>query len=128
MSNSFQSLCREGSIKDSYKFQTTIGKGTFATVKKAIKKDGDGEEFAIKILEKSKLTQEDVMALMQEIEILDQLDHPNVVKLIELYDEKENFYMVFECMTGGELYSKFIEKDSFSEQEVATALRPIIDA
>ena len=36
--------------------------------------------------------------------------------------------MVFECMTGGELYSKFIEKENFSEEEVACALRPIIDA
>ena len=79
--NPFQSLCRQENIKDVYKFQTTIGKGTYATVKKAIKKDGDGEEFAIKMIEKAKLTPEDLTALMQEIEILDQLDHPNVVKL-----------------------------------------------
>lgn len=64
---------------------------------------------------------------MQEIEILDKLDHPNVVKLLELYDGKDHFYMVFELMTGGQLYSKFLEKN-FSEYEIVQILRPLIDA
>lgn len=49
----FMRLCQEGNVRDNYKFQTTIGKGTFAEVKKAIKKDGDGQEYAIKIVSKS---------------------------------------------------------------------------
>ena len=43
------------------------------------------------------------MALQQEIDILSQLDHPNVVKLYEIYDDKASMYLVMELMTGGEV-------------------------
>lgn len=123
----FNNLINEGAVKDFYKFETTLGKGQFGTVRKAIKKE-NGEEFAIKVLDKTSLTHEDVAAQATEIDILDQIDHPNVVKLIELFDEKDRFYMVFELMSGGELYNKFMERDHFSEQEVAKAQRPVVDA
>jgi len=74
------------------------------------------------------MTPEDVQSLCQEIEILDQIDHPNVVKLLELFDEKNKFYMVFELMQGGELYSRFMSKNQFTEVEVVLTLKPIIDA
>lgn len=78
----FANLINEGQVKEFYKFEKTLGKGQFGEVRKVIQ-IVSGEEFAIKILDKSKLTQEDIAALATEIEILDQIDHPNVVKLIE---------------------------------------------
>ena len=74
------------------------------------------------------MKEEDVQAQCQEIEIQDQIDHPNVVKLLELFDEKNKFYMVFELMQGGELYARFMTKSTFTEQEVVQTLKPIIDA
>lgn len=43
------------------------------------------------------------MALQNEVDILSQLDHPNVVKLFEIFDEKNCMYLVMEIMTGGEV-------------------------
>jgi len=43
------------------------------------------------------------MALQSEVDILSQLDHPNVVKLYEIFDEGEFLYLVLELMTGGEV-------------------------
>jgi len=121
-------LCKQGNIKDFYKFQTTIGKGTFADVKKAIKLDGNGEEYAIKIVDKKNYKEEeDILALMQEIQILDQLEHPNIVNLHELFEGDDKFYMVFEYMSGGQLYSRFL-KQKFTEYEIIEILRPIVDA
>lgn len=62
------------------------------------------------------------------MEILSQIDHPNIVKLHEVYDEKSKFYMVMELMTGGELFDRIVEKESYTEKEAADVIRPIVDA
>ncbi len=48
------------------------------------------------------------MALQTEVDILSQVDHPNVVKLYEIFEDSKKFYMVLELMTGGEVTSIFL--------------------
>ena len=68
------------------------------------------------------------MALQLEVEILSHLDHPNVVKLFEIYDEGDVLYLVMELMEGGELFDRIVEKESYSEMEAAETIKPIIDS
>lgn len=56
-------------IKETYKIESTLGKGSFATVKKA-KHRASGERFAVKVLSKKKMNEEDKLAMQTEIEIL----------------------------------------------------------
>jgi calcium/calmodulin-dependent protein kinase I len=49
------------------------------------------------------LEEDDALALQTEVDILSQLDHPNVVKLFEIFEDKECMYLVLEIMTGGEV-------------------------
>jgi serine/threonine protein kinase len=49
------------------------------------------------------LEEDDEMAMQSEIDILSRIDHPNVVKLIEIFDSDECLYLVLEIMTGGEV-------------------------
>jgi len=65
-------------IKETYKIEGTIGRGSFATVKKA-KFRSTGQRFAVKVLSKKKMSDEDKVAMKNEIEILKSLDHPNIV-------------------------------------------------
>lgn len=74
------------------------------------------------------LEYDDQLALQNEVEILAQIDHPNVVKLYDTYDEESKFYLVMELMTGGELFDRIIEKEHYSEKEAADTLRPLVDA
>ena len=66
--------------------------------------------------------------MQSEIDILSQIDHPNIVKLFEIFDEKEHLDLVMELMTGGELFDRIVEKEHYSEKEAADTIRPICDA
>jgi len=60
----------------------------------------------IRVLNKhnrEQLQLEDKIALQNEIDILTQVDHPNIVKLYEIYEDDATYYLVMELMTGGEV-------------------------
>ena len=114
-------------IKDTYKIEATLGKGSFATVKKA-KNRATGERFAVKVLSKKKMSEEDKKAMENEIEILKQVDHPNIVKLIDVFEDERHWCLVMELMQGGELFDEILEKEHFSEYEAREATKAIIDA
>jgi len=121
------SLRKNENIRDFYKIDKLLGKGSFAIVKKGINKK-TGQEVAIKIIERDKLEEDDELALQNEVDILGQIDHPNVVKLFEVYDEPKRLYMVLEIMTGGELFDRIVDKEHYSEKEASDTIRPIVDA
>jgi len=120
-------IFKKGDIKDKFLFEKTLGQGSFGEVKK-VKNKATGEELAVKIINKADMQQEDLLALQTEVEILSQIDHPNVVKLFEVWEDKLKFYMVMEIMTGGELFDRIVEKDHYSEKEAADTIRPVVDA
>jgi len=118
---------KEDSIKQAYVLGEKVGEGSFGLVRKAIRR-ATGEEVAIKAIDKHKLDPDELTSLQLEAEILSQVDHPNVVKTYEIYDEANYLYIVMELMTGGELFDRIVEKDHYSEKEAADTIRPIVDA
>lgn len=122
------SLYRKGErVQDYYKMEDELGAGSFAIVKYATNKK-TGEEVAIKIIDRGEMQEDDEVALKTEVEILSSLDHPNVVKMYEVFDDESYMYIVLELMTGGELFDRIVEKESYSEKEAADTIRPIVDA
>lgn len=97
-------------------FHRQLGSGAFSVVKEGTKK-GTGESFAIKIVTKSKLTEEDEAALMDEIDVLKELQHPNIIRLYDTFDEKDYYYLVTEKMLGGELFDRIVQKSYYNEKE-----------
>ena len=61
---------------------------------------------AIKVISKQKLSKEEIEALHDEVAILQNLDHPNIVKYYETYDDVKFIYLVMELCSGGELFEK----------------------
>lgn len=90
-------------IKETYKIEGTIGKGSFATVKKAKHRETQ-VRYAVKVLSKKKMSDEDKIAMQTEIEILKTVDHPNVVKLVDVFEDERHWCLVMELMQGGELF------------------------
>ncbi|KRX05936.1 Protein kinase-like domain [Pseudocohnilembus persalinus] len=114
-------------IHDDYQIKQELGEGSFAKVYQGVRKS-DGLEVAIKIFDKKTLEYDDQMALETEVEIMSAVDHPNIVKLFQVYDDKKYFYMILELMTGGELFDRIIDKEQYTEQEAQESICPIVDA
>ena len=114
-------------IKETYKIQRTIGKGSFATVRKA-KNRQTNEYVAVKVLSKRKMAPEDVDSLKNEIEIMKTVDHPNIVKMIDFFEDEAHYCLIMELMEGGELFDQILQREQFNESEARQAIRSIIDA
>jgi serine/threonine protein kinase len=81
-----------------------LSRGASSIVRLAVHRETK-EKVAIKILKKSTMTEEDYIGLYNEVLILQNVDHPNVVKMIEVYEDNTYFCIVLERMKGGEIYS-----------------------
>merc|ERR1719291_1578291 len=64
----------------------------------------------------------------QEIAIMKMMDHPNIIKLYETFEDHRNIYLVMEICAGGELFDKIIESGHFTEVQAAVLMQQIIRA
>eukprot|EP00456_Euglypha_rotunda_P033999 TRINITY_DN26226_c0_g1_i2.p1 TRINITY_DN26226_c0_g1~~TRINITY_DN26226_c0_g1_i2.p1 ORF type:complete len:117 (+),score=27.45 TRINITY_DN26226_c0_g1_i2:87-437(+) len=85
-----------------YEIREKLGTGSFAEVKRGIRK-ADKKEFAIKVIKKKKLTAEELVTVHDEVEIMHKINHPNCVTLFEMFETKSAMFMVLELLTGGEI-------------------------
>jgi len=86
------------------------------------------EKVAIKIMSKKRMSEEDVAAMQNEIEIMRQVNHPNIVNMTAVYEDKSYYCLVMELMQGGELFDHIITKQNFSEAEAHKFMVPLFDA
>jgi hypothetical protein len=112
---------------EEYDFFEELGQGSFATVFRC-KNKTTGEEYAVKKIEKKKLTVEDDWALRNEVSIMSQLRHPNIVQLEVAYESTNCYFLVMELVTGGELFERLLDKRSYSEREARNLVRILLEA
>uniref|UniRef100_A0A6B2LAP7 Protein kinase domain-containing protein n=1 Tax=Arcella intermedia TaxID=1963864 RepID=A0A6B2LAP7_9EUKA len=106
--------------------ERTLGQGTFSKVKEGIDRESK-QKVAIKIVYKEHVSAKPDM-LRNEVEILLKIDHPNVIKLIDLFDTEQRLYLVMELVTGGELFDKIVEREQYSEADAKEVMRQLFDA
>jgi len=111
-----------GRVDDVYDVGEEIGRGAFSVVKRA-KHKKTGREVAVKFIEKKYVDKQDLMLLGREIDIMKKLDHPNVLKLYEVFETDEIIALVMELVNGGELFYKIVEKGNYSEKDAANIVR-----
>jgi len=93
-----------------------LGKGTYGVVCKGKHKE-TGHIRAIKTIARKKIKNWD--RFLTEVKILQNLDHPHVIKLYEYFEDDTNVYLVTELCAGGELFDRIIEAEFFNEQTAA---------
>ncbi len=79
----------------------------------------------MKIIRKENVSKEYIQSLVNEIDILKQLDHPNIVRIYEFYQDKLNFYLITEYIDGGELFDKITKVKCFTEQDAAKVMKQV---
>jgi len=118
-------MSKQSSLKN-YNFIKTIGEGTFGKVKLALHKLTN-EEVAIKILEKAKIkNNKDLERIEKEIKYMKKLNHPNIVKIYEIFDDKDNYYISMEYVSGGELFNYIVKNKRLDENETSFFYSQII--
>jgi calcium/calmodulin-dependent protein kinase I len=126
MGNNIKKLKKE-EIRRYYDIKEQLGKGSFATVKRAVRKS-DGKQFAVKIIKKNKLNAEELLVVHDEVEIMHRINHVNCVQLYEMFETNKKLYMVMELLTGGELFDRIVMKGSYSELEASQLIRDVLSA
>lgn len=111
-------------IKKDYDFKEKLGHGSFATVYKAIRKS-DQKQFAVKIIQKTKLSKQELSVVHDEVMIMAKVEHINCVRLFETYETKARLYMIMELLTGGELFDSIVKKGNYSEKAAADVVNTI---
>eukprot|EP01097_Dermamoeba_algensis_P001776 TRINITY_DN1673_c0_g2_i2.p1 TRINITY_DN1673_c0_g2~~TRINITY_DN1673_c0_g2_i2.p1 ORF type:complete len:478 (+),score=133.20 TRINITY_DN1673_c0_g2_i2:50-1483(+) len=101
-----------------------LGKGTFSTVYKA-KNKATGEAVAAKIISKA-TTQKYQHFLQREIEIMKDLNHPNIVKLDEVYEDENELVLIFELVQGQELFKRVVARRRYSEAETRNVVFQLV--
>ena len=75
------------------------------------------------------MTDADLLGLRREVQIMQQVDHPNIVKYIETYDDKKYIYLCMELLTGGEFFQEVIDSGKpLQEGEAAVQFERLLRA
>ena len=105
-----------------------LGTGAFSTVREGYHRGHRDRMFAVKCVNRSKLTKEDTGALLDEVAILKELRHARIIRLYDFFEEPVNYYLVMEKMTGGELFDRVVAKAYYNEKEARDTCQIILEA
>uniref|UniRef100_A0A8C4ZXH9 BR serine/threonine kinase 2b n=1 Tax=Gadus morhua TaxID=8049 RepID=A0A8C4ZXH9_GADMO len=86
------------------------------------------QKVAIKIVNREKLSESVLMKVEREIAILKLIEHPHVLKLHDVYENKKYLYLVLEHVSGGELFDYLVKKGRLTPKEARKFFRQIISA
>ena len=128
--NIFLKKCEENTsyikIEDLFEFKEKIGQGNFGLVRKCIEKN-TGKEYAVKIMDKNKIKKKDLQFIIQERNYMILIKHPNIVSLVQDFEDENYIYFVMEYFKGGDL-SKYMKriKENMKEKNLERIAAKII--
>jgi len=130
-SSIFVAQRKSSDITDYYDLQEELNEGAYGVVYKAIHKES-GAERAVKRIEKSKWCPEENQKILDEFNVLKGLDHPNILKMYELFEEEKHFYIVTEICKGGDLLDELEELEgdtgAFQERDAAILVTQVLSS
>ncbi|XP_061773633.1 serine/threonine-protein kinase BRSK2 isoform X5 [Nerophis ophidion] len=110
-----------------YRLEKTLGKGQTGLVKLGVH-CVTCQKVAIKIVNREKLSESVLMKVEREIAILKLIEHPHVLKLHDVYENKKYLYLVLELVSGGELFDYLVKKGRLTPKEARKFFRQIMSA
>jgi calcium-dependent protein kinase len=121
-------VANTGLLSKKYKIISTIGSGAFGKVYK-VENIIMKQIRAMKVVKKDSINfQDDKKQFLKEIEMLMNLDHPNIIKIFEYYVDDLNYYVIMEFAEGGELYEQINKLKNFKEKHAAIIMQQLLSA
>ncbi|XP_078095596.1 calcium/calmodulin-dependent protein kinase type II subunit beta isoform X49 [Mustelus asterias] len=114
-------------FSDEYQLYEELGKGAFSIVRRCVKLS-TGQEYAAKIINTKKLSARDHQKLEREARICRLLKHSNIVRLHDSISEEGFHYLVFDLVTGGELFEDIVAREYYSEADASHCIHQILDS
>ncbi|KAJ8666845.1 hypothetical protein QAD02_008507 [Eretmocerus hayati] len=115
-------------LKQRFDIIRKLGQGTYGKVQLGINKE-TSQEVAIKTIKKCKIeTEADLIRIRREIQIMSSVQHPNIIHIYEVFENREKMVLVMEYAAGGELYDYLSERKVLKEEEARRIFRQIATA
>eukprot|EP00944_MAST-04C_sp_MAST-4C-sp1_P012946 g12946.t1 len=112
-----------------------LGKGSFATVRRAIKvnlHDTDRKEYpeevAAKIIDKKSCASDVLPTLKDEVKIMLKINDAGCVRLYEIFESDRHLILMVELCRGGDLFDRIAQKETYDESEAADVVRQVAQA
>ncbi|KAL9107674.1 MAG: hypothetical protein Q9227_007481 [Pyrenula ochraceoflavens] len=110
--------------KSQYRFGRTLGAGTYGIVREA---DCPAGKVAVKIILKKNVKGNEQM-VYDELEMLQQLHHPHIVRFHDWFESRDKYYIVTQLATGGELFDRICDQGKFTEKDASQTIRQVLEA
>ncbi|KAG9480057.1 hypothetical protein GDO78_011853 [Eleutherodactylus coqui] len=117
---------KASTILEKYKIGKIIGDGNFAVVKECVERS-TGKEYALKIIDKAKCCGKEHL-IENEVSILRQVKHPNIIMLIEEMDTTTELYLVMELVKGGDLFDAITSSTKYTERDASAMIYNLASA
>ena len=115
-------------VEQHYSLLGKLGDGNFAIVK-ACEERSTGKKFAMKVIDKSKTKGLKESAMVEnEVRVMRMLDHPNVIKLYDVFDTPAQLYLVLELVEGGDLFDRIVSKGKYNEPDAIVLVHSMATA
>uniref|UniRef100_A0A0K0EXQ4 Calcium/calmodulin-dependent protein kinase type II n=1 Tax=Strongyloides venezuelensis TaxID=75913 RepID=A0A0K0EXQ4_STRVS len=114
-------------FSDNYEVKEELGKGAFSVVRRCIHKS-TLMEYAAKIINTKRLSSRDFQKLEREARICRKLQHPNIVRLHDSIQEEAFHYLIFDLVTGGELFEDIVAREFYSEADASHCIQQILES
>lgn len=122
--------CSESGMRfdELYRLKGVLGTGAFSTVREGFHRSNNDQSYAVKCVNRKKLSEEDEAALLDEVSILQEMKHIHIIRLYDFFTEPSTYYLVMERMRGGELFDRIVAKAYYNEKEARDTCKIILEA
>ena len=110
-------------LRMTYQIGKLLGNGSYGKVFLATNKKDRSHQVAIKVIDKTDLDEDDLESLRNEVGILQKVDHPNIVKYYETYEDHNAIYLVMEFLNGGEI----LDTITSSKRNIEELVREVME-
>nr|XP_002119355.1 calcium/calmodulin-dependent protein kinase type II delta chain [Ciona intestinalis] len=114
-------------FSDTYILAEELGKGAFSVVKRCTHRSSK-QDYAAKIINTKKLSSRDLQKLDREARICRLLKHTNIVRLHASIPEEGLHFLVFDLVTGGELFEDIVAREYYSEADASHCMQQVLEA